>query len=83
MALYPEAMKKAQAEIDLIFDSDTLPRFSKMEDLPYCCALIREVLRWGPAAPLSIPHYLDVDDEYKGYIVCIHATLMPMIVDAS
>ncbi|KAJ7844866.1 cytochrome P450 [Mycena olivaceomarginata] len=79
MALYPEAMKKAQAEIDLIFDSDTLPRFSKMEDLPYCCALIREVLRWGPAAPLSIPHYLDVDDEYKGYTIRKGTTVIPSI----
>ncbi|KAF7354098.1 Cytochrome P450 [Mycena venus] len=67
MALYPETAKKAQQEIDSVFESDVLPSFSRMKDLPYCSALVKEVFRWRPAAPLSIPHYTDADDEYKGY----------------
>ncbi|KAK7052571.1 cytochrome P450 [Favolaschia claudopus] len=69
MALYPLTMAKAQAEIDSVFDSHTLPDFSRMQDLPYCAALIKEILRWAPAAPLSIPHYLDEEDQYKGYTI--------------
>ncbi|KAK7007511.1 cytochrome P450, partial [Favolaschia claudopus] len=67
MALYPETMRKAQKEIDSIFDSHTLPTFAGMQDMLYCAALIKELLRWAPAAPLSLPHYTDADDEYKGY----------------
>jgi cytochrome P450 len=67
MALYPATMKKAQKEIDSIFQADTLPGFSAMKSLPYCAALIKEMIRWGPAAPLSLPHYTDADDVYKGY----------------
>ncbi|KAJ7350033.1 cytochrome P450 [Mycena albidolilacea] len=39
------------------------------KDLLYCFALLKEVVRWSPIVPLSFPHYLDVDDEYKGYKV--------------
>jgi hypothetical protein len=45
MALYPATMRKAQDEIDQVFDPDTLPNFTKMQDLPYCAALIKEVIR--------------------------------------
>ncbi|KAJ7642988.1 cytochrome P450 [Mycena polygramma] len=69
MALYPETMKKAQQEIDSVFSSDTLPSFSRKQDLPYCFALVKEVLRWAPTVPLSIPHYTDADDEYEGYTI--------------
>ncbi|KAJ7350048.1 cytochrome P450 [Mycena albidolilacea] len=57
----PEAAKKAQEEINNVFNVDTL------FDLPYCFALLKEVVRWSPVVPLSFPHYLDADDEYKGY----------------
>ncbi|KAJ7196347.1 cytochrome P450 [Mycena pura] len=67
MALYPATMKKAQQEIDSIFNSHTLPVFTRMQDLPYCFALVKEVLRWAPTVPLGIPHYADADDEYNGY----------------
>ncbi|KAJ7307804.1 cytochrome P450 [Mycena albidolilacea] len=67
MVLNPEAAKKAQAEIDTVFNADTLPDFSRMKDLPYCFALLKEVIRWSPVVPLSFPHYLDAEDEYKGY----------------
>ncbi|KAF8217503.1 cytochrome P450 [Mycena galopus ATCC 62051] len=69
VALHPSTMEKAQQEIDSIFDSNTLPSFSRMRDLPYCFALVKEVLRWAPTVPLSIPHYTDARDEYKGYII--------------
>ncbi|KAJ6578177.1 cytochrome P450 [Mycena capillaripes] len=67
MALYPETAKKAQQEIDTIFPADVVPTYSGMQDMPYCFALVKEVLRWAPTVPLSIPHYTDEADEYKGY----------------
>jgi hypothetical protein len=45
MGLYPETMKKAQEEIDAVFGSDTLPNFSRMQELRYTMALIKETIR--------------------------------------
>jgi cytochrome P450 len=45
MALHPAQQKKAQQEIDSVFSADTIPDFSRMKDLPYCFALIKEVIR--------------------------------------
>ncbi|KAJ7137445.1 cytochrome P450 [Mycena crocata] len=69
MAQFPGPMHKAQEEIDTVFNSYTLPDFSRVKDLPYVFALIQEVIRWAPVVPLSFPHYLDEDDEYKGYTI--------------
>lgn len=46
MVLYPEAMRKAQAEIDAVVGRSRLPNFSDRKDLPYVQAIIREVFRW-------------------------------------
>ncbi|KAJ7281442.1 cytochrome P450 [Mycena rebaudengoi] len=63
----PDAQKKAQEEIDSVVRPGHLPDFSDQESLPYVCALVKEILRWIPVTPFSIPHYIPVEDEYKGY----------------
>ncbi|KAJ7266401.1 cytochrome P450 [Mycena haematopus] len=79
MILYPSTMRKAQQEIDLAFSSDTVPGFSRMHDLPYCFALVKEIFRWAPAAPGGFPHYSDADDEYKGYAIRKGTMVIPCI----
>lgn len=51
MALYPETLKKAQAEIDTLLgpDSNTPPTFEHIDHLPYVVALCKEVFRSVPA----------------------------------
>lgn len=51
MLLYPEAQRTAQAELDSVIGTDRLPDFT--DELPYVTALIKEVLRWRPVAPLG------------------------------
>ncbi|KAJ6471949.1 cytochrome P450 [Mycena sanguinolenta] len=79
VALHPWTMEKAQTEIDSVFDANTLPNFGRMQDLPYCFALVKEVLRWAPTVPLSIPHYTDAEDEYKGYKIRKGTTVIPSL----
>ncbi|THH13309.1 hypothetical protein EW146_g6885 [Bondarzewia mesenterica] len=67
MVLYPEVQKKAQAEIDAIIGHDRLPEFADEDSLPYTTALMKEVLRWHPVAPLGVPHRVVSDDIYEGY----------------
>jgi hypothetical protein len=46
MTLYPEVLRKAQAEIDQIVGNSRLPGFSDEAALPYVQAVLKEVLRW-------------------------------------
>lgn len=54
MVMHPEVVKKAQDELDRIVGHDRLPDFSDRESLPYISAIIQEVLRWNPVAPLGM-----------------------------
>lgn len=53
MALFPEAQKKAQAELDSVIGTDRLPMFSDRERLPYLSAIMYETLRWHTVVPMS------------------------------
>ncbi|KAF7334612.1 hypothetical protein MVEN_02291300 [Mycena venus] len=67
MLLYPDTQKMAQLEIDSVVGRDRLPTFEDKPTLPYITALVNEVLRWRPVAPLGLPHFIAVEDEYRGY----------------
>jgi hypothetical protein len=53
MVLYPDVQKRAQSEIDRVIGSDRLPTFEDRDQLPYIEAVVKEVLRWQPVAPLG------------------------------
>ena len=46
--LHPEALEKAQKEVDTVVGADglTMPEFANMDELPYCFALVKEVFRY-------------------------------------
>ncbi|RXW16405.1 hypothetical protein EST38_g9451 [Candolleomyces aberdarensis] len=69
MAMYPEAQKKAQAELDRVVGADRLPDFDDREDLIYLKALIAEMMRWRQVTPLALPQKLMEDDYYDGYFI--------------
>lgn len=54
MSLYPDVQKKAQDEIDSVIGNDRLPRFEDRDNLPYVDALVKEVFRFHPVAPLGM-----------------------------
>ncbi len=53
MTCFPDVQRKAQAEIDSVLGSDRLPSIADKDRLPYIHALVLEVLRWLPVAPLG------------------------------
>ena len=67
MTLHPEAQRKAQDELDRAIGRDRLPTFADRPNLPYVDALVKEVLRWNPVAPLGLPHVTFSDDVFEGY----------------
>lgn len=46
MALRPEIMRHAQAELDAVVGKDRMPTFQDQDRLPYLSAVIKEVIRW-------------------------------------
>ena len=53
MTLYPDVQKRAQDEIDSVVGKYRLPAIMDQDELPYVSALIKEVLRFAPVAPLG------------------------------
>ena len=78
MALYPQAMTKAQEEIDRVIGSDgsRMPRWEDEPDLPYVRALVKETLRWRAVNKFGMPHYTSDDDWYEGYFIPKNSVVM-------
>ncbi|THG92858.1 hypothetical protein EW145_g8562 [Phellinidium pouzarii] len=79
MTLYPDVQRKAQEEIDRVVGIDRLPSFDDRDNLPYVDAIVKEVLRWHPVAPMGLPHVSMEDDIYNGYFIPKGSLIMPNI----
>ena len=53
MALHPDVQRKAQASIDEVVGVTRLPEFTDLDALPQIHAIVKELLRWNPVAPLG------------------------------
>ena len=69
MLAYPETQARAHAELDAIVGRARLPTFADYPQLPYLRAMVKEVLRWKPVAPLGPPHQSIEDDWYEGMFI--------------
>ncbi|KAK1226584.1 hypothetical protein PQX77_010424 [Marasmius sp. AFHP31] len=79
MTLFPECQRKAQAEIDRVVGDGRLPDFRDRDSLVYVEAVLQEVLRWQPVAPAGVPHFIHVEDEYRGYRIPKNTTVLPNV----
>ncbi|KAG2038524.1 cytochrome P450 [Suillus americanus] len=69
MVLYPDVQARARAEIDQAVRHDTIPCLDDRASLPYLDAILTEVMRWYPVAPLGLPHATSNDDVHDGYFI--------------
>lgn len=69
MTIGPKFQRKAQEEIDRVVGPSRLPTIADRDLLPYVEAIIKEVLRWHPVAPMGIPHSSTDDDICDGYFI--------------
>lgn len=53
MVIHPAVQAKAQAELDSVIGSGRLPDYNDRLSMPYIDAIVKEVLRWNPVAPLG------------------------------
>ncbi|KAK5657891.1 hypothetical protein OQA88_2440 [Cercophora sp. LCS_1] len=67
---FPEAMRKAQAEIDRVVGPTRSPHWDDSPNLPYVNALVKEVFRWRSVAIIGgQPHSPTQDDVYNGWLI--------------
>ena len=66
---YPAVFQKAREEADKVCGAhaERLPRIQDMPNMPYTCALVKEVLRWRPPVPMVPQHQSVQDIEFEGY----------------
>lgn len=76
----PAIQKKLQKQVDSVLGKDQTPSTTDRTDLPYVEAVVLEGLRFGTAVPLSIPHAVQQDTVFKGYLIPKDATVLPNIV---
>ncbi|XP_070570909.1 steroid 17-alpha-hydroxylase/17,20 lyase-like [Ptychodera flava] len=69
MIRFPDVQTKVAMEIDDVVGRDRLPLLSDRSKLPYCDAVIHELMRIRTVAPLSVPHKALVDSTIGGYNV--------------
>jgi len=69
LAAYPDAQRKAHAELDRVIGSSRLPTFDDEEQLPYIRAMAKEVLRLRPANNIGTPHFTTADVVYKDFFI--------------
>ncbi|KAJ5485565.1 O-methylsterigmatocystin oxidoreductase [Penicillium diatomitis] len=69
MALYPDVQAKAHEEIERVIGSAKLPNPKDRSRLLYLNAVVKEVLRWHPVAPLGLPHSSIKDDICGDYSI--------------
>ncbi|RDW71437.1 hypothetical protein BP6252_08000 [Coleophoma cylindrospora] len=74
MCHYPEWQAKLQNEIEAVLGG-RCPKWEDREQLPLLRAVVKEVLRWRPPVPTGIPHSLEKDDIYNGYLIPEGATI--------
>ena len=79
MLTYPETQARAQAELDAIVGRTRLPTFADYPHLPYIRAMVKEILRLRPVAPLGLPHRCTEDDWYEGMFIPKGAICIPNI----
>jgi cytochrome P450 len=79
MIVFPDVQRKAQEEIDRVVGPDRLPSFDDRDNLPYINAIVKEILRWHPVAPMGVPHVSTEDDLYDGYLIPKGALVLPNI----
>ncbi|KAH7325479.1 cytochrome P450 [Rhizoctonia solani] len=79
VSLHPEAAKLAREEIDVVVGRERVPELKDREKMPYMEALLQEVMRLCPVAPLGLPHSATEDIQLGSYRIPKNATINPNI----
>lgn len=74
---HPEVQERMREEMSDVIGSSKFPNMENREDLPYCEAVVTEVLRCSNIVPLSVPHGVVCDTYFRGYFIPKDAIIVP------
>ncbi|EIM80810.1 cytochrome P450 [Stereum hirsutum FP-91666 SS1] len=69
LVAHPEAQERAHQEIESVVGHDRLPTRDDWDSLPYCQALVKEVLRFRPPVPLGVPRSMRQAETCNGFLI--------------
>lgn len=64
---HPNVMRKLQAELDTVVGTDRIVAETDLPALPYLQAVVKEIFRLYPPAPLNLPHQSNEATTIWGY----------------
>ncbi|CAI9284025.1 unnamed protein product [Lactuca saligna] len=73
---YPELMKQAQQEMDIVVGKDRLVTELDLSQLTFLQAIVKETFRLHPSTPLSLPRIASESCEINGYNIPKGSTLL-------
>ncbi|TEB26495.1 cytochrome P450 [Coprinellus micaceus] len=73
---FPDVQRRAQEEVDRVCP-DRLPQLSDRPQMPLIQSMIFELLRWNPATPVGVPHYVRETNVYGDYTIPAGTTIIP------
>ncbi|EEB96705.1 hypothetical protein MPER_04116, partial [Moniliophthora perniciosa FA553] len=68
---------KAQEELDNVLGPGRLPDFTDKDSLPYCTAIMHEVMRWQPIGPVGQYIMADVIGFARSLLRKVDSTVIP------
>uniref|UniRef100_A0A4E9E815 Cytochrome P450 n=1 Tax=Gibberella zeae TaxID=5518 RepID=A0A4E9E815_GIBZA len=76
LCAYPDCLKRAHAEIDMVVGDERTPVWDDFAKLPYINQLMKETQRIRPATPISFPHKVLEDIWIDGKLLPKGATII-------
>jgi len=76
ITVHPHVQKRAQEEIDTWIGPTRSPILDDIHSLPYIQAIIKEVHRFRPVAPMGVPHATTGDLTIDGYMIPKGSTII-------
>ncbi|XP_072346085.1 cytochrome P450 2C3-like [Scyliorhinus torazame] len=79
LAKYPQVQEKIHREIDEVVGSCRRPTVEDRAKMPYTDAVIHEVQRYIDLVPMSLPHMVTRDVEFRGYLIPKGTCVVPLL----
>ena len=70
---------QAQAELDSVVGRGRQPKLGDQPSLPFCEAIVLEVLRIRPILPIALPHLTSADAAIRGHFIPKGTLVIPNV----
>ncbi|XP_041509468.1 cytochrome P450 2B1 [Microtus oregoni] len=82
MLKYPHVAEKVQKEIDQVIGSHRPPNLDDRTKMPYTDAVIHEIQRFSDLIPIGVPHKVNKDTLFRGYLLPENTEVYPILSSA-